>query len=130
MIRFPSVQSNANAAYRRAIDASRDVQSPSVILSTSLCRSAGPANVLSLGRHVPSHSGSATRSVAQNEARKRRANERHVVGCCEELGGRTWAYTSGVTEWDDFGFDKQKDDREPDAYERSAKELLEQFFEQ
>src|SRR5436305_15090102 len=87
MIRFPSVQSNANAAYRRAIDASRDVQSPSVILSTSLCRSAGPANVLSLSRHVPSHSGSATRSVAQNEARKRRANERHVVGCCDELGG-------------------------------------------
>src|SRR5436309_16062485 len=46
-----------------------------------------PANVLSLSRHVPSHSGSATRSVAQNEARKRRASERHVVGCCEELGG-------------------------------------------
>src|SRR5436189_2940145 len=48
-------------------------------------------NVLSLSRHVPSLSGSATRSVAQNEARKRRVNERHVVGCCEELGsaGRT-----------------------------------------
>src|SRR5437764_9528132 len=44
-------------------------------------------NVLSLSRHVPSLSGSATRSVAQNEARKRRANERHVVGCCEELAG-------------------------------------------
>src|SRR5436853_7059691 len=43
------------------------------------------ANVLSLSRHVPSLSGSATRRVAQNEARKRRANERHVVGCCEEL---------------------------------------------
>src|SRR5436189_2735324 len=42
-------------------------------------------NVLSLSRHVPSLSGSATRRVAQNEARKRRANERHVVGCCEEL---------------------------------------------
>jgi len=43
-------------------------------------------NVLSLSRHVPSLSGSATRSVAQSEARKRRASERHVVGCCEELG--------------------------------------------
>src|SRR5438105_15795541 len=45
------------------------------------------ANVLSLSRHVPSLSGSATRRVAPNEARKRRANERHVVGCCEELAG-------------------------------------------
>src|SRR5436190_14756126 len=44
-------------------------------------------NVLSLSRHVPLLSGSATRSVAQSEARKRRANERHVVGCCEELAG-------------------------------------------
>src|SRR5437870_7434430 len=44
-----------------------------------------PANGLSLSRHVPSLSGSATRRVAQNEARKRRANVRHVVGCCEEL---------------------------------------------
>src|SRR5436309_11175245 len=47
-----------------------------------------PANVLSLSRHVPSLSGSATRSVAQNEARKRRASQRHVVGCCEELASR------------------------------------------
>ena len=47
----------------------------------------GLANVLSLSRTRPSRSGSATRSVAQNEARKRRATERHVVGCCEELGG-------------------------------------------
>ena len=46
---------------------------------------AGQPNVLSLSRHVPSFSGGATRSVAQNEARKRRASERHVVGCCEEL---------------------------------------------
>src|SRR5438128_11379915 len=45
------------------------------------------ANVLSLSRHVPSLAGGATRSVAQNEARKRRADERHVVGCCEELAG-------------------------------------------
>ena len=29
--------------------------------------------------------GRATRSVAQNEARKRRASERPHVGCCEEL---------------------------------------------
>ena len=43
------------------------------------------ANVLSLSRARPSRSGSATRSVAQNEARKRRANERPRVGCCEEL---------------------------------------------
>src|SRR5882724_11258259 len=34
------------------------------------------------GARVPSLSVSATRSVAQNEARKRRASERHVVGCC------------------------------------------------
>jgi hypothetical protein len=34
---------------------------------------------------VPSLSGSATQSVAPNEARKRRAKLRHVVGCCEEL---------------------------------------------
>ena len=47
--------------------------------------SPGPANVLSLSRHVPSHPAGATRSVAQNEARKRRANERPRVGCCEEL---------------------------------------------
>jgi hypothetical protein len=45
----------------------------------------GRANVLSLSRHVPSPSGRATRSAALNEARKRRANEGHVVGCCEEL---------------------------------------------
>ena len=35
-----------------------------------------------------SHAGRATRSVAQNEARKRRASERPRVGCCEELAGR------------------------------------------
>src|SRR5438874_9773678 len=51
----------------------------------------GPPNVLSLSRSRPSHSGSATRSVAQNEARKRRASERPRVGCCEELGGATRA---------------------------------------
>ena len=47
------------------------------------------ANVLSLSRTRPSPSGSATRSVAQNEARKRRASERPRVGCCEELAGRS-----------------------------------------
>jgi hypothetical protein len=46
-----------------------------------------PANVLSLSRSRPSHDGRATRSVARNEARKRRANERPRVGCCEELAG-------------------------------------------
>src|SRR5436190_17788514 len=45
----------------------------------------GPANVLSLSRARPSLPSSATRSVAQNEARKRRASERPRVGCCEEL---------------------------------------------
>src|SRR5437867_441714 len=44
-------------------------------------------NVLSLSRARPSRSGSATRSVAPNEARKRRASERPRVGCCEELAG-------------------------------------------
>src|SRR5438552_3682670 len=46
----------------------------------------GRPNVLSLSRHVPSLPGGAMRSVAPNEARKRRASEWHVVGCCEELG--------------------------------------------
>src|SRR5947208_2195782 len=44
-------------------------------------------NVLSLSRSRPPNPGSATRSVEQNEARKRRASERPRVGCCEELGG-------------------------------------------
>ena len=30
-----------------------------------------------------------TREPAKCEARKRRASERHAVGCCEELGGAT-----------------------------------------
>src|SRR6266581_1702349 len=47
----------------------------------------GRANVLSLSRARPPRAGSATRSVAQNEARKRRASERPRVGCCEELRG-------------------------------------------
>ena len=48
----------------------------------------GPANVLSLSRHVPSQPRGATQRVAPDEPRKRRAGERHVVGCCEELAGR------------------------------------------
>src|ERR1051325_10703705 len=44
------------------------------------------ANVLSLSRHVPSRARGATQRVAPDEPRKRRAGERHVVGCCEELG--------------------------------------------
>src|SRR5206468_3792444 len=56
--------------------------------SSMRVRSLRLADVLSLSRHVPSLADSATRSVAQNEARKRRASERHVVGCCEELAGR------------------------------------------
>jgi hypothetical protein len=52
----------------------------------------GPArrrlpNVLSLSRSRPPVSHRATRSVARSEARKRRANERPRVGCCEELAG-------------------------------------------
>ena len=43
-------------------------------------------NVLSLSRHVPSRARGATHRVAPDEPRKRRADERHVVGCCEELG--------------------------------------------
>jgi hypothetical protein len=46
----------------------------------------GRANVLWLSRAVPSHPGSAARSAAQNEARKRRASVRHRVGSCQELG--------------------------------------------
>ena len=34
--------------------------------------------------------GSRRVSVAQNEARKRRASERPRVGCCEELAGPSW----------------------------------------
>ena len=42
--------------------------------------------------HVPAK---LTPETAKHEARKRRANERHVVGCCEVLGrsyneDRTW----------------------------------------
>ena len=48
----------------------------------------GRANVLSLSRHVPSRARGATHRVALAEPRKRRADERHVVGCCEELGSR------------------------------------------
>src|SRR5689334_22086129 len=43
-------------------------------------------NVLSLSRHVPRRPRGATQRVAPDEPRKRRADERHVVGCCEELG--------------------------------------------
>ncbi len=34
-----------------------------------------------------------------------------------------------MADWDDFGFDEPEYEREPDAYERSARKLLEQFFE-
>jgi len=44
-------------------------------------------NVLSLSRHVPTRARGATQRVAPDEPRKRRAHERHVVGCCEELAG-------------------------------------------
>src|SRR5262245_42082901 len=43
-------------------------------------------NGLMLSRVAAPPSGSATQSVAQNEARKRRANERRYVGSCNELG--------------------------------------------
>ena len=49
------------------------------------------ANVRPLTRAWPVRSDSAARSVAQSEARKRRASERPRVGCCEELGGATRA---------------------------------------
>jgi len=45
-----------------------------------------PPNGLMLSRGAAPHSSSATRSVAQNKARKRRANERRYVGSCNELG--------------------------------------------
>jgi DNA-directed RNA polymerase subunit RPC12/RpoP len=47
----------------------------------------GPPNGLMLSRVAAPPSGRATRSVAQSEARKRRANERRYVGSCNELGG-------------------------------------------
>ena len=37
--------------------------------------------------HVPAK---LTLEPAKREARKRRANERHAVGCCEELGRGPW----------------------------------------
>ncbi len=37
--------------------------------------------------HVPTR---LTRDSAKYEPRKRRANERHAVGCCEELGARAF----------------------------------------
>ena len=36
---------------------------------------------------VPSRAGNLTPEPAKREARKRRAIERHAVGCSEELGG-------------------------------------------
>src|SRR3954454_10694606 len=47
----------------------------------------GRANVLLLSRAVPPVPSGATRSVALKRAAKRRANERHGVGCCKELAG-------------------------------------------
>ncbi len=43
-------------------------------------------NVLMLSRVAAPRSSSATRRVARNEARKRRASERRYVGSCMELG--------------------------------------------
>src|SRR5882724_10005563 len=73
---------NRRMWYRRTVRGRCVPRNASNVLAAKSRR----ANVLSLSRHVPSLSGSATRRVAQNEARKRRADERHVVGCCEELG--------------------------------------------
>src|SRR5262245_45545543 len=42
-----------------------------------------------LSRGAAPPSGRATRSVAQNEARKRRASKRRYVGSCNELAGPT-----------------------------------------
>src|SRR5438067_1301590 len=67
-----------------------DIKTYQPAIARHLCR----PNVLSLSRHVPSLSGGAARSVAPHEARKRRASERHVVGCCEELG-RLYAIARG-----------------------------------
>src|SRR5882724_3746224 len=72
---------NRRMWYRRTVRGRCVPRNASNVLAAKSRR----ANVLSLSRHVPSLSGSATRRVAQNEARKRRADERHVVGCCEEL---------------------------------------------
>src|SRR5438876_6203286 len=55
-------------------------------VGSAVCGKLRPANVLSLSRHVPSRARGATQRVAPDEPRKRRADERHVVGCCEELG--------------------------------------------
>src|SRR5882724_6959270 len=74
---------NRRMWYRRTVRGRCVPRNASNVLAAKSRR----ANVLSLSRHVPSLCGSATRRVAQNEARKRRASERHVVGCCEELGG-------------------------------------------
>src|SRR5262245_25478702 len=52
-------------------------------LTPELCR----AISLQSSRARPSARGCATRSVAQNEARKRRASERARVGCDCELDG-------------------------------------------
>jgi hypothetical protein len=53
-----------------------------------------------LSRVAAPRSGGATRSVAQNERRKPRANERRYVGSCNELG---------ATRRGDAGHDKRKD---------------------
>ena len=54
------------------------------------------ANGLSLSRHVPSRARGATQRVAPDEPRKRRADERHVVGCCEELARPQFPFTSAI----------------------------------
>jgi hypothetical protein len=54
---------------RRALD--RTPRCPTLFRSAAACL------------HVPAN---LTREPAKHEARKRRASERHAVGCCEELG--------------------------------------------
>src|SRR5262249_18641408 len=51
-------------------------------------RGRAPVNLLPPSRHGPKGPRGATHRVAPDEPRKRRANERHVVGCCEELARR------------------------------------------
>src|SRR5262249_5753529 len=43
---------------------------------------------LSSADRVPPRAGQLTPESTKREARKRRASERHAVGCCEELAGQ------------------------------------------
>jgi hypothetical protein len=63
------------------------INSPSVMIQIRYVRSVGLTD-LGFSRAVPRRAEADARDVTPNEARKRRANKRHRVGCYAELDGR------------------------------------------